>query len=91
MRKMLFLLVSAGLVGGSAVSARAADVIVNDDAGAPAWVYRHGDYRLAPRDRFTVRSDGPMVYGSYRPDNCGVFHYWDGDACVDARYDPPRL
>jgi hypothetical protein len=41
---------------------------------------------LAPLDRLTVRTEGPAVYGwSFRPVNCGVFHYWNGDECVDAR------
>jgi hypothetical protein len=45
---------------------------------------------LAPRDRVTVRAAGPAVYGwSFRPANCGVFHYWNGNECVDARAVPP--
>jgi hypothetical protein len=34
---------------------------------------------------------GPRVYGwsEIRPANCGTFKYWNGDACVDARFDPP--
>ena len=45
---------------------------------------------------------GPRVYG-YSSDNddiivrmsprrragCGTYHYWDGDRCADARFDPP--
>ena len=33
----------------------------------------------------------PPVYGwvAVRPANCGTFKYWDGENCVDARYDPP--
>jgi hypothetical protein len=30
----------------------------------------------------------PLVY---RPSSCGEFHYWDGQACVDARYIDPYL
>lgn len=30
---------------------------------------------------------GPRVYGWVRPDDCGEFKYWNGDECVDARYD----
>lgn len=26
-----------------------------------------------------------------RPANCGLYRYWDGRACLDARYDPPPL
>jgi hypothetical protein len=33
---------------------------------------------------------GSRVYGwvEERPADCGTFKYWDGDDCVDARYDP---
>lgn len=35
--------------------------------------------------------DGPRVYGwaSERPLDCGAYHYWDGEDCVDARSVPP--
>lgn len=26
-----------------------------------------------------------------RPPDCGVYHYWNGARCVDARYVPPDL
>jgi len=26
-----------------------------------------------------------------RPASCGEFHYWDGEHCVDARYNDPYL
>jgi len=26
-----------------------------------------------------------------RPLSCGEYHYWDGEACVDARYNNPYL
>ena len=29
----------------------------------------------------------PRVYGWIPPDECGEFRYWNGDDCVDARYD----
>lgn len=89
--RSLFIASALTVCWGTASVARAAEVIVHEqDAYAPARVYRDGDYRLAPRDRLTVRTDGPAVYGwSFRPANCGVFHYWDGDECVDARAVPP--
>lgn len=42
---------------------------------------------------------GPRVYGwSYRAErpvyvwrSCGVYRYWDGKACVDARDIPPEM
>jgi hypothetical protein len=26
-----------------------------------------------------------------RPTSCGEFHYWDGERCVDARYNNPYV
>jgi hypothetical protein len=26
-----------------------------------------------------------------RPSSCGRYRYWDGDRCLDARYDPPYI
>ena len=92
MRKQSFLIAGAlSIFCGAAGVAQAAEVIVHEhDAYAPTRVYRQGDYRLAPRDRLTMRAEGPAVYGwSFRPANCGVFHYWNGDECVDARAVPP--
>lgn len=31
------------------------------------------------------------VYGWTAPESCGVFKYWDGARCVDARDDPPDI
>lgn len=91
MRKQAFLVLSALTLCCGAASLQAAEMVAHaDDAYAPAEVYRHGHYHLAPRDRLSVRAEGPAVYGwSYRPANCGVFHYWNGDECVDARSVPP--
>ena len=89
MGKAIFFIVSALTLCCGA--AGAAEVIVrNNDAYAPAEVYRNGHYHFAPRDRLSVRAEGPAVYGwSFRPANCGVFHYWNGHECVDARAVPP--
>ena len=88
----------ASLLGSAAL---AQDVIVehyDDDTGvvvtAPAD---------APPPAAIEEDDGPViveehepryeppVYGwvAARPANCGTFKYWDGESCVDARYDPP--
>jgi hypothetical protein len=90
MQKQFFLVISAFTLCCGASGVQAAEVIVHDDdAYTPAEVYRNGHYRLAPRDRLTVRAEGPAVYGwSFRPANCGVFHYWNEDECVDARAVP---
>lgn len=91
MGKSILLIMNAMALCCGAATVQAAEVVVHDDSPyAPAEVYRHGHYRLAPRDRLTVRAEGPAVYGwSYRPANCGVFHYWNGDECIDARAVPP--
>jgi len=36
---------------------------------------------------------GPRVYGwtGRRGGDCGMFHYWNGMRCVDARDEPPAL
>lgn len=89
-RPLLMIVIAVAAAAGSSAAVSGAEVIVHDDYYAPAWVYRNGDYRLAPRDRLAVHSEGPGVYvGSYRPENCGVFHYWDGEQCADAREAPP--
>ena len=90
MMKSSALLSAIAILCGAAGVVQAAEVIVHDDYYTPAAVYRNGDYRLAPRDQLSVRSEGPGVYvGSFRPENCGTFHYWDGEECVDARAVPP--
>lgn len=42
-------------------------------------------------DSHVVTHDGRRVYGwtSERPLDCGAYHYWDGEDCVDARAVPP--
>ncbi len=37
------------------------------------------------------RPVAPRVYGwtTLRPIDCGTFHYWNGERCADARFDPP--
>jgi hypothetical protein len=60
-----------------------APVVVEEDDG-PVIVEEH----VAPPARYE-----PPVYGwvAVRPQNCGTFKYWNGEDCVDARYDPaPR-
>jgi hypothetical protein len=33
--------------------------------------------------------DQPAGFTVLRPIDCGTFHYWNGERCADARYDPP--
>ncbi len=43
-------------------------------------------------DAVIVEADEPVVrIIPARPVSCGEFHYWDGEHCVDARYNNPYL
>jgi hypothetical protein len=35
--------------------------------------------------------DDVVVVSPVRPASCGEYHYWNGIACVDARYNDPYL
>ena len=57
---------------------------------------RHGVWPNGPRDAVggdavVVAPGGTVVVGPVRPASCGEFHYWNGVACVDARYNDPYL
>ncbi|HKZ97483.1 MAG TPA: hypothetical protein VJ045_10940 [Hyphomicrobiaceae bacterium] len=56
--------------------------------GAPAA--RRG-YGYPPAYYAPPVAYAPPVYGWVyeRPLNCGTYHYWDGDRCLDARWYPP--
>jgi hypothetical protein len=66
-------------------------------SGAPALA---ADTEQAPRRWLDTKNykPGPAVYGwSYRARpadyaraSCGVYRYWDGKQCVDARETPPQ-
>jgi hypothetical protein len=38
-----------------------------------------------------VVEGAPVVVVPARPISCGEFHYWNGVACVDARYNNPYI
>lgn len=38
-----------------------------------------------------VDGANPVIVVPVRPLSCGEFHYWNGTACVDARYNDPYL
>lgn len=57
---------------------------------------RHGVWPTGPRravdDDVVVATDGnAVIVAPLRPRSCGEFHYWNGVACVDARYNDPYL
>lgn len=43
----------------------------------------------------TVPDTGEVVvveeWVPVRPANCGEFHYWNGERCADARFEPPYV
>jgi hypothetical protein len=54
----------------------------------------------APQVNVTVDASAPVVNPDnpaiiaivpVRPVSCGEFHYWNGSACVDARYNNPYV
>lgn len=60
---------------------------------------RYGVWPSGPRARY-VEDDGDVVVAGpgetivvspVRPRSCGEYHYWNGVACVDARYNDPYL
>ena len=92
--KMKHLLFAAStlvlLCGATSVASAAEEVIVEEHPYATTRVYRDSDYRYRDSGRYVETREGPVVYGwSFRPPNCGVFHYWNGEECVDAREVPP--
>jgi hypothetical protein len=45
----------------------------------------------APTTIVTPESPPIIAIVPVRPVSCGEFHYWNGSACVDARYNNPYL
>lgn len=90
--------VAAAAIGLTAAvgSAGAQEVIVEEEYmaydGYPADGYY--DPMVAPEASVTVEAapvaPATRVYGwvAVRPD-CGVFNYWNGVRCIDARVTPP--
>lgn len=59
---------------------------------------RHGVWPRGPRraiddDAVVVAPIGgdAVIVAPVRPRSCGEYHYWNGVACVDARYNDPYL
>lgn len=58
---------------------------------------RHGVWPTGPRPdgaEVIVTPDGDedvVIVAPVRPLSCGEYHYWNGVACVDARYNDPYL
>ncbi|MGH6734675.1 MAG: hypothetical protein ACRECX_01145 [Methyloceanibacter sp.] len=56
---------------------------------------RYGNLPYAPPavvdEEVIVADDGTVIVVPIRPLSCGEFRYWNGTACVDARYNTPYL
>jgi hypothetical protein len=90
-KALLAALALSFIAGFSAPAAHAADtVIIDRDANVVVRDRASPRYRV--RGEQAVTSDGPVVYGwSFRPLDCGVYHYWNGTRCVDSRVVPPDI
>ena len=91
MQKLFLALLALPLLALSGAPARAAD------EPAPRRWLDTKDYRPGPMVYGWRYRAGPAVYGwRYRPGvyrwgSCGVYRYWDGTQCVDARHTPPEF
>jgi hypothetical protein len=89
MRSIVAAVSMVAVLGSSGVaSAQRPDVEVYADG--PDY------YRAAPApgaSRYYYRSteQRPVVVIPIRPANCGQYHYWNGERCIDARVVPPDL
>lgn len=58
-------------------------------------VWPTGPWPPAPPPRVAgdvvLETDDGVVVVPVRPLSCGEYHYWNGEACVDARYNDPYL
>ena len=82
-----------------AASAQAAD----DEQAPRGWLHYHdGPHGPGFDNERSAKPNGIAVYGwvyrgptggratAYGSRSCGAYHYWDGDACADARQNPPN-
>ena len=79
-----------------AVTSLSADMTAVQTAGwRRRYWRRYGVWPTGPRDAIEneiVAAPGePIVISPVRPRSCGEYRYWNGFACVDARYNDPYL
>ena len=85
---LLFALIAAIITAGSG-GALAQRVGVESYADEPLYTNEYRERR--PRVYRYSSDDDPVVVVPVRPANCGVYRYWNGERCVDARFAPPDL
>ena len=59
---------------------------ISNNVSTPA-VY---SYRMGQPDDRRYRAGGYQVGPAPTANDCGVYHYWNGEQCVDARDVPPK-
>lgn len=104
MRKAILALAASALAvgGASAQDVFVDDAYMYDDPVIEDRAYLDepelGDEvvieRAEPSDPPPRAATGPRVYGwqsDAAPASCGVYKYWDGQRCADARSEPPAL
>lgn len=67
------------------VSTATADVIVDSPNNGGVTIIAPSAESLA----VVPQPSGAFIY--FRRPDCGVYRYWSGGRCVDARYTPPDL
>jgi hypothetical protein len=79
----------ATIVAGGSGGALAQRVGVESYANEPSY---SDEYTERGARAYRYRGDDdPVGVVPVRPANCGVYRYWDGERCVDARFAPPDL
>lgn len=82
------------------VATSARDSILHQAQIFPRRYYRRNPYAVPPVAPVVppvvavvppVVVQEPVIVVPMRPASCGEFHFWNGVACVDARYNKPYL
>jgi hypothetical protein len=94
------LLFGAGTTGATAaplpsIAAFAADASAAETVGWRRRYYRRNGYPAGavvdPGAAVIIDDDDDIVVVPLRPASCGEFRYWNGVACVDARFNDPYI
>ena len=86
MRSVLLLASTAAAIVTGASGVFAQQLIEPYPADPPYY----NEYAPSGSSAYRYRSDTPALVPA-RPVSCGEFRYWNGTACVDARYNTPYI